>query len=338
MTTSKGRIFVTTLVGYLCLTAANSLAQMNVLTIREAEQILDLVPAVADSIAQGRCPSYDVFDESPIWLSIQVRETCPRPGFVSNLLGSYVINRRTGAVASGLDADDRTGPWISTPKLTTLTNDLLRRARARVLNAKEAECLALEAARSEMGASEPTGTYSASKLAEGRGEFRFRVEQHLANKPAVAVKLFTIRSDAVSVRDDDIGEAVISPGLALLSSTILSAQDSSHLSVDDALTIALQVPSLGRSVANGCSELVSDGNGASIEMYIVLRTQCPGTDTIRTVAAVNAQSGRVTDPKTHKSLDSPESEKIAREILKRRQEKLDQDKSAVAAACKLSEK
>lgn len=335
MTTSKARISLTALAGYLCLAAANSIAQMNVLTTREAERILDLVPAIAESNARGRCPSYDVFDESPIWLSIQVREACPSPGFASNLLGNYVINRTTGAVAQGLDADSL-GPRISTPEITSRTNDLVGRARARVLNAKEGECLALEAARSEIGVSEPAGIFSASKLTEARGEFRFSVEHRIPKTPAAAVRLFTIRSDTAGVRDNITGDQVLSPGLALLTSRIVSARESSDLSVDDALTIALRVPSLAGSVANGCSELVSSGDGTSDEIYISLRTWCPGArnDMTSTIAGVNVQSGRVTDPKNHKSLDSPESENIARQILKRRQEKLDQDKSAVAAVCK----
>jgi hypothetical protein len=335
MATSKASITLTVLVGYLFLAPAESVAEMNVLTIREAERILDLVPAVAGSNAQGHCPLYNVLDESPTWLSIQVREACPPPGFASNLLGNYVINRRTGAVAEGLDADSL-GPRISTAEISSVTNDLLRRARGRVLNAKEAECLVLEAARSDMGVSGPAGTYSASELTETRGEFRFSVQHRVPNEPAVAVKFFTVRSDTTGVRDDSTGEQVISPGLALLTSRILSAEESPGMSIDDALTIALEIPSLASLVANGCSELASNGDGTSDEIYIGLRTWCAGarTDTVSTVAAVNARSGRVVDPKTHKPIDSPASEKAARQILQRHQERIDKDKAAVASACR----
>jgi hypothetical protein len=335
MAISKARITLTTLVGYLFLAASDSVAEMNVLTIREAQRILDLVPAVAESNAQGHCPLYNVLDESATWLSIQVREACPPPGFASNLLGNYVINRRTGAVAEGLDADSL-GPRISTPEISSVTNDLLRRARGRVLNAKEAECLVLEAARSDMGVSGPAGTYSASELTEARGEFRFSVQHRLLKGSAVAVKFFTVRSDTAGVRDDSTGEQVISPGLALLTSRILSAEEFSGISVDEALTIALEVPSIAGLVGTGCSELVSNGDGTSNGIYIGIRSSCPGArnDTVSTVAAVNPQNGRVTDPKTQRSLDSAESQKTAQQILQRLHERLDRDRAAVAATCK----
>ncbi len=327
MATCRAAILVVS----LCL-AANAVAQLNVLTTREAEQLLDLVPAVAESKARGGCPSYSITDETAIDFSIQVREACPPAGVASNLLANYVINRKTGAVAEGLDTESL-GPRIATPEINLLTSDLVRRARARVLNAKEAECLLLEAARS--GVSESTGSFSATKLNETRGEWRFSVEHRIPNTPGVAVKFFTVRSDTAGVRDDSTGEPVISSGLALLTSRLLSSQESSGLSVDDTLAIALQVPTLSSSVANGCSELVSSGDGTSDEMYIGLRTWCPGAPkTISVVAAVNAINGHVADPKTHKSLDSPESEKIARQILEHQHERIEQDKTAVAAACK----
>ena len=182
---------------------------------------------------------------------------------------------------------------------------------------------------------EVRGTFSASKVNETLRERRFSVEHRIPNKATAAVKSFTIRSDTARVRDDSTGAPVSSPGLALLTSRILSTRDSSSLSVDDTLAIARQVPSLAESAANGCSELVSSGYGTSDEMYIGLRTWCPGASrTISVAAAVSRSSGHVTDPKTHESLDSPESEKLARQILQRHQERLDQDQAAVAAVCK----
>jgi hypothetical protein len=322
----------TILVASLCL-AANAVAQLNVLTTREAQRILDLVPAVTESKARGGCPSYSITEQTTIDLSIQVREACPPAGVASNLLGNYVINRKTGAVAEGLDTESL-GPRIATPEIDSLTSDLVRRARGRVLNAKEAECLVLEAARSSL--SESTGTFSAAKLTDTRRERRFSVEHRIPNTPGVAVKFFTVRSDTAGIRDDSSGNPVISSGLALLTSRLLSNRESSGLSVDDTLAIAFHIPTLASSVAKGCSELVSSGDGTSDEMYIGLRTWCPGAPkTISVVAAVNPSNGRVTDPKTQKSLDSPESEKIARQILEHQHERLEQDKTALAAACKL---
>lgn len=318
---------VTLLVILLCLAAANSRAQLNVLTAREAERILDRVPAVAESRARGGCPSYSITDAAAIDLSIQVTEACPPASFASNLLDNYVISRKTGTVAEGLDVES-VGPRIVTPEIDSLTSDLIRRARGRALTAKEAECLVLEAARSI--SSESAGSFSATKLSETRAEWRFSVERRIPNAPGVAVKVFNVRADTARVRDDS-GDPMISSGLALLTSRLLSIREQSGLSVDDALAVALKVPALARSVANGCSELVSSGDGTSDEMYIGLRSWCPGAPkTIRVVAAVNRSSGHVTDPKTHKSLDAPESEKIARQILEHQRERLDRDRASVA--------
>jgi len=318
----------TILVILLCLAAANSKAQLNILTAREAERILDRVPAVEESRARGGCPSYSIADAVATNFSIQVREACLPAGFASNLLDNYVISRKTGAVAEGLDAES-VGPRIVTPEIDSLMSDLIRRARERALTAKEAECLVLEAARST--SSESAGSLSATKLRETRAEWRFSVERRIPNAPGVAVKFFSVRADTARVRDDSTGEPMISPGLALLTSRILSIREQSGLSVDDALAVALKVPALARSVANGCSELVSSGDGTSDEMYIGLRSSCAGAPkTIRVVAAVNRSSGHVTDPKTHKSLDAPESDKIAREILERQRERLDRDRASVA--------
>lgn len=322
----------TLLAASLCLTAVSSAGQINVLTTREAERVLDLVPAVAESIARGRCPDYSITAETATDLSIQVREACPPAGVASGLLGNYVINRKTGAVAEGLDTDSL-GPRISTPEIDLVASDLVRRAQARMLNDKEAECLALDAARS--GLSESTGTFSATKISEKRGEWQFSVEHRIPKTPGVGVRFFSIRSDMVRVRNENTGEPVISAGLALLASRMLSKWEPIGLSVDDTLAIALKVPALARSAGNGCSELVSSGDGTSDEMYIGLRTWCPGAPkTISVVAAVNANNGHVTEPRTHKSLDSPESERIAQQIIRRHREQLNQDEAALAATCK----
>ncbi len=327
MTTLRTTILATS----LCLTAANAAAQLSVLTAREAEQILDLVPAVADSKARGACPSYSIANPTAINITIQVREACPSAGFASNLLGNYVVNRRTGAVAEGLDTESL-GPRIVTPQIDSLTSDLLRRARGRMLSASEAECLVLEAARS--GLSESNGSFSATKLSETRGEWRFSVEDRIPNKPAVAVRFFSIRPDTASIWDDSSGGAVISSGVVLLRSKMLSRWVAPSLSAEEALSIALAVPILARTTGQGCSDLVSSGYGTSDELYIGLRTWCSGAPkTIGIVAAVNVTNGHVIDPKTLRALDSAESETIARQILQHHQEQRGKDEAIVAAAC-----
>lgn len=314
--------------------APNGSAQLNILTVREAERILDLVPTVAEAKVRGRCPSYSITDESGINLVIQVREACPQLGFVSNLLGNYIVNRDTGAVAEGLDTDDL-GPQIVSPDINSVTSNLISRAHGRLLKAGEAECLALEAA--PPGVGDAAGAFSATILGQWRTQWRFSVEHRVPQIPGIAVRFFSVDSDTASVRDDRTGERVISPRVALLTSRLLSILGlSTGLSVDDALAIALQVPSLANSAANGCSELLSNGDGTSDEMYIGLRTWCPGAPkTIRIVAAVNGTNGRITDPKTNKPLDSPESERLAHNIIQRDRERRIQNTASVAATCKI---
>lgn len=340
MATSKIKIR-TLAIGLLCgfgIGTEGASAQIDILTTREALRILDKVPAVSQARTQGECPSYSVVYESPALLLVQVRGACFRADFLgSTLIDNYVVNRKTGAIVTGLEVDS-SSRRISTPTIDAIQKELLRIARSRTLSAGEAKCLAFEAIRS-FKATEPATSFSVSQIREGPGEFQFAVKHHLPGNQGVAVRFVTVNTETGHVRDDSRGWDIASHTLAQLTSKMISIREVPVVSSDDALAIALHVPSIISTVADSCSELVSNDYGSSEQLYIELRTRCPGSPSRNSiVASVNTQSGQVTDPRTHKSLTTSESERIAREIISQREQELRENKATVKATCMLQER
>src|SRR5437870_4678027 len=72
-------------------------AQLDLLTFREAESLVERVPTVIAAREQGACPLLSGYYESePEEVSFQVRSGCGDTG--GQLIENYTVNRRTGAV------------------------------------------------------------------------------------------------------------------------------------------------------------------------------------------------------------------------------------------------
>jgi len=81
-------------------TARGSFGQADLLTWREAIELVSLVPDVLAARDRGECPAISVQPvASEQAFTVEARGVCPAPGFNgSMLINSYVVNRTTGDV------------------------------------------------------------------------------------------------------------------------------------------------------------------------------------------------------------------------------------------------
>jgi hypothetical protein len=107
------------------------------------------------------------------------------------------------------------------------------------------------------------------------------------------------------------------------------------LTSGDALRIALKCPSITSQSPGGCPRLQTDSFESTPEAVFVWRIETcpPAPDHDRLVAAVNVQTGSAVDPRSGKSLDSPESKLLAQQLLHGAEEKLAGARAHLKEAC-----
>jgi hypothetical protein len=168
-------------------------AQIGLLTLGESEEILETLPQFRASEARGECPAFDILDrDTSRRFSLQVRGFCPPAGFAgSTTVGNFVVDRSTGAVAGWASGQ----PVSEPPAMKALATALVAQAVARVLSEREAQCLAREAARGEVGPGELLSVTRGAGTTDHELEFvaRYRIVE-----PAVATA-WNIWVDASSV-------------------------------------------------------------------------------------------------------------------------------------------
>ena len=95
---------------YAMVCAGSARAQLDLLTLREAESLVELIPDVVSAQKKGECPDLSPMYEERAQQSFQVRRECgPEAG---TLIFHYTVNRRDGNVTLWGDnpvavADDR---------------------------------------------------------------------------------------------------------------------------------------------------------------------------------------------------------------------------------------
>src|SRR5271165_3948624 len=191
-------------------------AQLDLLTLREAESIVELVPGVVSAQKKGECPESSASYEEPEILSFQVRSTCGPTGGM--LINNYTVNRRTGEVRLWGDdpqpVADKAGGVFAT--------QLVVQARKRILNASEAGCLALEAARSLPGWSATNANVSIESFGKPeREQMMFSAKCLSSTRSAQSGRMLTVSLAEARVRDDETGLYIASEGLGALTSKIL---------------------------------------------------------------------------------------------------------------------
>jgi len=303
--------------------------QLDELTLREAESIVERVPAVAAAEKKGECPqlsgAYWTGDE----VQFQVRRACgPDAG---TLINPYLVNRRTGAVSmgeAGEPALDRAGRAFATR--------LLALARARRLSADEARCIALEGARSLPGWGGNDAVVSVQPLPTPQvrpleADVAFTALNRPSSRPLQSARPLTVNLSTGQVRDDETGLSLVSAELGALVAKIVALRAPLVLSDKEAISIALSVPSVAEKIPEGCR---LSGGGAYNPNEVVAGPNCEGRSGDWSVT-VNLSTGEVRDAETRKIVDATKAGRLAREILDERKRQSSQLREEVDAFCRV---
>jgi len=301
------------------------LAQLDLLTVREAASLLERVPAVAAATKEGECPSLSMIYGEEDTLDFQVRSNCGTTG--GQLINNYTVNRRSGMVTSWgdnpLPVADRQGKEFA--------RQLVLKAQQRVLSNREARCVALEAAKGLPGWNEPGLSVSVEpygKVEDHRATYVGRLRstaRRVDIRHSLSVDLATAR-----VRDDETGGDVMSEGLGALTAKIFALRAPLSLTESDALSIALKIPAVVEKLRDGCTLF---SGGVFHSQQIGVRPACDGHWLEWTGLEIDLNTGHATEPDTGKDLDSAGSLALAHQVLGLiGQRRLDLQKE-VGAAC-----
>jgi hypothetical protein len=283
-------------------------AQMDMLTLREAESIVARIPEVAAAHMAGSCPALSPEYSRADQLDFQVRLNCgPRAGA---LLNNYTVSRRTGAVRLWGDAPlgvaDRAGEEFA--------GRLVNQARGRILSPKEASCVALTAAKSltDWGTANATISVEQSGTAQD-GRLDFVATLRWLDRAAEAGRLLSVSLSTARVRDNQTGLDLASESLGALISKIGAVRSPGWLTAEDAISVASQIPALA-SRAHGECRLWSGGAFWPDETQVSV--SCGGRMVEDApVIGVNIETGQTTNVRTGEAIESPEVLRVARELL-----------------------
>ncbi len=282
-------------------------AQLDQLTLREAESIVEKVPRVAEAQNKGECPQSSAVYQGGYEVALQVRGSCgPESGM---LIDTYTVNRRTGVVTVGEDPPQR----VASQAGEVYAAQLISHAKGRILKPSEAKCLALAAARSVPGWSGVDGQISVEPLYRpAAGEITFTAERLSSSRPAQGGRMLTVNLADARVRDDETGLYVVSGELGALTAKLLELRAPISLTDEDAISIALLIPSIETQLRNGCR--VAAG-GAFRSQQALVGLVCKALNKEALTVAVNVKSGEPTDPDTGVRLESADAARLASNLL-----------------------
>jgi len=304
-------------------------AQLNLLTLREAESLVERIPDVVGAQKNGECPNLSPNYDVPEEFAFQVRSTCGSGSGM--LIGNYTVNRQTGAVT--LWGDDPQP--VADAEGEVLAKQLVAQARQRILSTEEARCLALEAARSLTGWSGTDANVSVKpfgKVNRFESTMRFTATRSSSARPAQSGRLLTVNVAAALVRDDETGLNIVSAAVGALTSKMVELRAPLWLTDEDALSVGMLIPRVAANLRDGCKLYTG---GAFYSHQAVMGVSCPEGRNMRdSNVLVNLQTGEANDPDTGKSLDSAESGRIARELLKQKKTRRAELQKEVDAACR----
>lgn len=326
-----------TVAAALCLSVGYLRGQVTFLTGREAKELVELVPEVAASRARGECPTISLgppIDTSAF--ALQARGACWSPGDPESLLiNNYTVDRKTGSVII-----DGSKSVVSTPEMRGKARATLAAAAARRLSVAESRCLVVEAVKAVLGLDERADAPSMTTLPaidtvwEG-----FQIEDSRGTGHGVTGRLYYVSRETGIVWDEQAGVEVTYAALGALRSRILALREAPVLSLEDALTVALRIPSISGKLSRGCITLdASDTNSSGDDVYIGIRNQCGGAGNGDEVAAaVNLLTGAVSNPRTGATLQTPEADRVANEILLRIRASQMRERRTINTQCRIGQ-
>ena len=303
-------------------------SQVTLLTLRESESLVELVPEVLKAKQNRDCPELLPNYESSDQLAFQVRNSCGTNSGM--LIGNYQVNRRTGLVTLWGDEPQP----VASAEGQLLAAQLVAQARRRIISTEEARCLAAEGARSLPGwegADGTTGVRPFGQVNEMETTIQFTATRHSNISPTESGRMLTINLASALVRDDQTGLNIMSGGLGALTNKLLGLRSPLLLSDEDSLVVALLIPRVATNLRGGCR--LSTG-GAFYSQQSLLGVSCGGKNIRDSNILVDLRNGEVVDPQTGGSLSTPESTRAARDMLDHAKEHRSELEREVGKACR----
>ena len=260
-----GKVLILALQLIWCVTIS---AQLNLLTVREAESIVQLVPDFIEAESRHECPSFSPMYEAPESLVLQVRRTCGAAA--GTLVENYMVNRRTGTVT--LWGDDPKP--VSNAATDAVSERLLSMERRRTLTVNEARCLALEASKALSGWAEEDASVSINAIGEKEqleGLMHFTAIRRSRVSPTESTRTLSVGVNTALVRDDESGVYLMSGGLGTLTGKLLEMREPLWLTDEDAISVAVLIPLLKQSFEEGCRV---EGGGAERSDRVLFGLDC----------------------------------------------------------------
>ncbi|HEX4810846.1 MAG TPA: hypothetical protein VH325_18050 [Bryobacteraceae bacterium] len=327
------------LAALLVLTLAQSVrAQIDLLTYREAEKVIEALPDISADRREGYCPmlsnrGYGGYGgDSPHQLSFTVRNGCgPTAG---QLVENYVIDRRTGTVTLWGDNPEVVGDAESRAR----AERLIRQARSRALSANEAKCLALEAAKSLPGWTSPGHLTIDAESNSEQNRLSFGVAFRSSIRPIDFGLDLDVDLGSGRVRDDQTGQDLWSAGVGRLTSEIFALREPDVLTNEEALTLvlALKIPAFEMEINRGCRLRAPVLPFRSDEAEVGLACDDRSDENANPVI-VNVETGRTIDEATGQVLGSEDSHRVAEGLFEAKRRARFEIRNKIEAACGLKQ-
>jgi hypothetical protein len=305
------------------------------LSAREAKELVELVPDVQAARMRGDCPALSLFASESVStvFRIEARGSCWHPGDPSSLLiNNYTVNRKTGVVTL-----HGSNSALSNSAIREKARTMLNLAKGRLLSVAESRCIAVEGAKIDFAPGGERNTLSVTNLSPSDEDPQnFLVVARAVGDRFSIVRQYSVSRETGAVRNEQSGSEVLSASIGTLRSKILAQREIPTLSLEDAMTVALHVPSILARLSDGCSEAdASDNNASADEIFIAIRNRCPGApNEAEIAAAVNMLTGVVSDPRTFVPLKSSEADEVARKALLRIETSRQSDGTIIDALCR----
>jgi hypothetical protein len=306
--------------------------RIDLLTLRESEEIVGVLPQFRSSQEQGRCPGLVLLEPTTSGkIALQMRQFCLPNDFAgSSTIGNFEVDRSSGAVdlwPSGQAIQEG-------QEATNKARQLLARAKARVLSVEEAQCLAREAAKADSGSAEVA--IAQTNRVAGQ-PINFALKYPVSELRGTVVWSVSVNPRSLAVLDGSNGQMIGSTEVADLLARMRTIREPPALSIPEAIRVALEVPGVTAQISERCAPQISADPGVGSLRLIMVEDSCGGYPRIsQVVTAVDTLTGKVTDPRNRSSLDTPASLKLAQELLRKADERQVALKKEVARACSTS--
>jgi len=305
-------------------------AQVDSLTLAESEGILEKLPEFKASTARGECPGFVVLGpDASRRFALQLKGFCPPDGFGgSTTIGAFVVDRSTGATTVWTSGE----PVSEPPDMKALVSALVTQARARVLSEREAECLARQAVKGGVDPGEPL---SVTRTSGGENRWLQFLAKYRLVKPGVAAAWnILVDTSSLVVLEGANGPSIHNSEIDELLTRMRTIRRSPSLSALEAIEVAVRVPSILARISAKCPLLSADF-GTANRRFVAVEDTCESYPRgFAVLGAVDLLTGAVTDPRTRKMLDTPQSIALAQGLLRQASKRQSAAKTEIERLCR----